>query len=592
MQSTDDNQDTTTVQRRTVLYRRVSSPEQVANYSMETQRDALTAYAHNQNFMIVMDYEDAGVSAWHDSLKYRPSLARLLADAASDVYDDVLVYDVERWSRSAQVGLTALSTLRENNKRIIFVTQPDMNPNTPEGKFWTTLGLAMAQYYSDRLSVRVTAGKAQRRKAGLYNGFLPFGAIKGRNGIPIPDMTRRRHNLTNYDGYIKILELAASGLTSRQIAETLNYLGYRTTGNRGRQLFTKDSVTAILNSKFYLGHLPDGRYGLGHSRRGTYTEGIIGVRAPFVDEILWANAQQALQANSTRKRGHPVEANSVHAYSLQGLLYCSHCGGKIHMHTTGAGVPRVYCYSRAQGSRPSCAQRGVALEVYEPQVENCLRLIAVPQTYQSAVKSFSDKDSDDIQGAQRQLRTLTASKKRLVKQYQHGDLSEKVYRREVETVDYKIGGLVTTDDERPARITRLATYLQDLSAAWRAADPAQQQRLASELFEQIYIEDGVIVGFLLRGHAESTCGDYFYKGPVLVDGKAIDLYLPADLPTPLQRIPPISNSIPDDKWPSIALRNESGVGLRTLAREFNTSHETIRQGLGKFRHNNTAHQAA
>src|SRR5436190_648021 len=65
---------------------------------------------------------------------------------------------------------------------------------------------------------------------------------------------------TNYEGLLLIFQRAANGYSCKQIAEEMNSFGYRTTGNRGSNLFTKDTVTVILRSRFYLGELPDGEY--------------------------------------------------------------------------------------------------------------------------------------------------------------------------------------------------------------------------------------------------------------------------------------------------------------------------------------------
>ncbi len=55
--------------------------------------------------------------------------------------------------------------------------------------------------------------------------------------------------------------LAAGGKTDREIARALNDAGYRTTGNRGANPFTKDTVRPMLQNRFYLGELPDGEGG-------------------------------------------------------------------------------------------------------------------------------------------------------------------------------------------------------------------------------------------------------------------------------------------------------------------------------------------
>ena len=55
-----------------------------------------------------------------------------------------------------------------------------------------------------------------------------------------------------YDGFRTMFELAAAGRTDKEIAAVMNAVGFRTTGNRGANPFTKDTVRVILQNRFYL----------------------------------------------------------------------------------------------------------------------------------------------------------------------------------------------------------------------------------------------------------------------------------------------------------------------------------------------------
>ena len=108
-------------------------------------------------------------------------------------------------------------------------------------------------------------GKTERKAQGLYNGLLPFGVTKGEDGLPVA-------NPETHPGLLLAFTLAAAGKTDREIAHALNDAGYRTTGNRGSNPFTKDTVRPMLQNRFYLGELPDGEGGW-----------IPGKHEPFID---------------------------------------------------------------------------------------------------------------------------------------------------------------------------------------------------------------------------------------------------------------------------------------------------------------------
>ena len=108
--------------------------------------------------------------------------------------------------------------------------------------------------YSDNLSEECKKGWSERKAQGLYCGLLPFGAMKGEDGVPVP-------HPDIYPGLVTAFELAAEGKSDREVAVALNGADYRTAGNQGNGLFSKDTVGGILTNRFYLGELPDGNGG-------------------------------------------------------------------------------------------------------------------------------------------------------------------------------------------------------------------------------------------------------------------------------------------------------------------------------------------
>ena len=86
-------------------------------------------------------------------------------------------------------------------------------------------------------------GLGERKAQGLYFGGLPFGAIKGGDGVPVADPS-------TFPGLVKVFELAAQGKTDIEIARALNADGYRTVGPRGNRSFALTSVRGIVKNKF------------------------------------------------------------------------------------------------------------------------------------------------------------------------------------------------------------------------------------------------------------------------------------------------------------------------------------------------------
>jgi site-specific DNA recombinase len=490
--------------KRAVGYLRVSSEEQVEGYSISAQERAYRQYCEAHCYTSIGEYRDEGKSARTDNIKRRPGFAQMLANAQEGLFDVIVVHKMDRFSRSMRVAVQAFEQLGKCNVGLISVSEPNLDYSTPQGKLFMHMLWALAQFYSDNLAQEVRKGKGERRQQGLYNGLLPFGVFKtNEDSIPQPDKRDLGlgNNRTNYDGLLMIFQMAADGETCKAIAQELNRLGYRTTGNRGNNLFTKDTVASILGSRFYLGELPDGEYGEGHSRRGSYTKGTRGKHEPVMPLELWEAAQKGKALNGTRT-GRPVTANKARVYSLSGLLTCSYCGGKLHIHTGPDGKVKPYCYRRAQGIANDCKQHLTFLTTYESQVEQYLSGISLPQDYQQMVLAAYEREDEQGAGFDKQRLDLENKLKRLKNLYTWGDLSPEKYRSQRDQLQSELAALPQPISSKGEAIERLASYLQNIGEAWRNANQEQRNRLGKTLFESIRIEDRTIKG--VTPHIEFT----------------------------------------------------------------------------------------
>src|SRR3712207_275573 len=155
------------------------------------------------------------------------------------------IYKLDRFSRNLRVTLETLERLQRWGVGFVSISE-QMDFTTPIGKVVLATLAAFAQFYSDNLAQEIKKGKAERKLQGLYNGVLPFGLKTNADGVPVPDPE-------TYPGLLLAFRLATEGKSDRAIAEALNAAGYRTTGNWGRNLFTKDTVCRMLQNRFYLG---------------------------------------------------------------------------------------------------------------------------------------------------------------------------------------------------------------------------------------------------------------------------------------------------------------------------------------------------
>jgi site-specific DNA recombinase len=452
---------------RATLYERVSSEEQVEGYFLDAQDRAGRLYCEAHNWEIANIYRDEGRSARTDDLTRRPEFQCMLADAEAGLIDVVVVHKLDRFARNLRVTLETLERLERWGVGFVSISE-QMDFTTPIGKvILSTLG-AFAQYYSDNLSTETKKGKAERKAQGLYNGLLPFGLKTNPDGIPVPDPEA-------YPGLLLAFRLAAEAKSDREVATALNAAGYRTTGNRGRNPFTKDTVCVLLQNQFYLGELPDGQGGW-----------VPGAHQPVLDAELFEQAQQARAANR-RVPGPKSVPPGKRTHSLSGLGSCAHCGSRLHVVMTDRhSKARIYCYASRQGQR--CGQRSVHLDVIESQLAMLLATFHLPDETVAEVVRLYERANDQRDDAERRRREIGARIERIAEMYKWGDITREAYRAEREQLEGELARLRTTTSQAEV-LAQAANFLKDLPAAWEAASSEQRNPLARLVFESIEIED-------------------------------------------------------------------------------------------------------
>src|SRR5262249_26084716 len=154
-------------------------------------------------------------------------------------YTHVVVHKLDRLGRN--VGLVS-SVLEElEGMGVVFVSVQDkVDASTAAGRLYIAIFISIAQWDSDKLSEETKKGKEGRKREGLYNGILPFGAMRGEgtHAAPLPDLRPLSligsdgvtRETTRHAGLLQALEWCAQGLSAREIAVKLNAVGYRTSG--------------------------------------------------------------------------------------------------------------------------------------------------------------------------------------------------------------------------------------------------------------------------------------------------------------------------------------------------------------------------
>ncbi|HEK9991829.1 TPA: recombinase family protein [Streptococcus equi subsp. zooepidemicus] len=146
------------------IYVRVSTTNQAEEgYSIEEQKDKLSSYCNIKDWSIYNIYTDGGFSGSNTA---RPALENLIKDAKKKKFDTVLVYKLDRLSRSQKDTLYLIEEVFIKNGIEFLSLQENFDTSTPFGKAMIGLLAVFAQLEREQIKERMQLGKLGRAKSG------------------------------------------------------------------------------------------------------------------------------------------------------------------------------------------------------------------------------------------------------------------------------------------------------------------------------------------------------------------------------------------------------------------------------------------
>jgi DNA invertase Pin-like site-specific DNA recombinase len=339
---------------RCAVYTRKSSEkglEQEFN-SLDAQREACEAYVASQRaegWLLLQDrYDDGGVSG---GTLERPALKRLIADIEAGMVDVVVVYKIDRLSRSLMDFAKLVEVFDAQDVTFVSVTQ-SFNTTTSMGRLTLNILLSFAQFEREVIGERIRDKFAASRARGMWmGGWAPLGYdIKDRKLIV---------NEPEAKTVRMIFERFARIGSATLLAKALANEGVRT--KRGT-LFDKGSLYKLIGNRVYLGQAV--HKGVAHP----------GEHEAIVLQVLWDRAHAAI-SESPRKRAAKARAQTPAL--LKGLLYGPTGAAMSPTHTRKGG--RLYRYYVSQSvlkqGRDACPIARVPAGEIEAAVIDQLRIL-------------------------------------------------------------------------------------------------------------------------------------------------------------------------------------------------------------------------
>jgi site-specific DNA recombinase len=294
--------------RRCAIYTRKSSEEGLEQdfNSLHAQREACEAFIKSQAGegwrLVKTAYDDGGLSG---GTMERPALKRLLADISQGSIDVVVVYKVDRLTRSLADFAKMVEVFDARGVSFVAVTQ-QFNTTTSMGRLTLNVLLSFAQFEREVTSERIRDKIAASKRKGMWMGGL----------VPIGYDVHERRLIVNQGEAETVREIFRRYLelgSVRLLMEDLNRRGIRSKvrlANNGRKsggnCFFRGALYVLLSNPIYLGEIRHD--GIRHP----------GLHEPIVDRELWDSTQLLLRSRAVR---HAPSARKSAATPLAGRLF-------------------------------------------------------------------------------------------------------------------------------------------------------------------------------------------------------------------------------------------------------------------------------
>jgi site-specific DNA recombinase len=480
---------------RCAIYTRKSTEEglQQEFNSLDAQRESAEAYIKSQaheGWQCLSDhYDDGGFTGGNMD---RPALKRLLADIQAGNIDCVLVYKVDRLSRSLLDFARMMETFEKHHVSFVSVTQ-QFNTASSMGRLMLNVLLSFAQFEREIISERTRDKIAAARRKGKWAGGMPL------LGYDIDVDSKKL--VVNEDEAARVRAIFDSYLSRQSlipVVQELDRRGWvnkrwttRKAGERGGKPFTKTSLHKLLTNITYIGKI---RYK--HEIHD-------GEHAAIVEPDTWQRVQILLQRNG--RTGGALMRNKYGSF-LKGLFRCVPCDCAMIPTFTGRSSGKRYRYYVCCGAQKrgwhTCPSKSVPAEQIERFIIDQIRCIGrdpaiLRETLAHAQKQASERIAtleSERRGLEREQSGWNKEVTKLAEQASVGHSHEAVLARLADLHD-RIGvgeRRLTEIREETAILGRDLVDEQEVSLAlagfdplWESLAPREQARLVGLLIQQV-----------------------------------------------------------------------------------------------------------
>jgi site-specific DNA recombinase len=361
------------------VYTRKSSEEGLEQdfNSLDAQREACEAFIISQKaqgWKSAGCYDDGGFSGGNVE---RPGLQRLLADIKLRRVKVVVVYKVDRLTRSLADFAKMVDLFDAHGVSFVSVTQ-QFNTTSSMGRLTLNVLLSFAQFEREVTGERIRDKIAASKRKGMWmGGFAPIGYVPHERTLAVDEPRAQRVR--------EIFQLYLELGCVRRLELELDARGWKTPERQGKRpgggrAFSRGYLYRLLSNRIYIGQIPH--------------KGVIhpGLHQAIVAQDVWQATRLRLEQNA---QGHSNRIRAAEPSLLAGLLLDEHGRRLNPSHAKKGGKRyRYYCTAaRAHDGAAMAAVRTPALELEKAVINELVGFLRDEQRLLAAVPQLNAVDT-------------------------------------------------------------------------------------------------------------------------------------------------------------------------------------------------------
>jgi site-specific DNA recombinase len=315
---------------RCAIYTRKSTEEGLdqAFNSLDAQREACAAYIRSQQHEgwkeLPSRYDDGGFSG---GTMNRPGMAALIEDIRAGRIDTVVVYKVDRLTRSLSDFARIVELFKSHDVSFVSVTQ-QFNTTTSMGRLTLNVLLSFAQFEREVTAERIRDKITASKKKGMWmGGAVPIGyRVEDRKLVIDPDAAKTVRNIFRLYLELDSVREVKAALDREGIVTAVRTS--RSGNTSGGTSFSRGHLYWLLRNPIYAGKIKH------------YDQNYEGEHEPIIDVDTWESAQKMLDSHAKQRRA-PVNIRSQ-SHLLRGQLF-DEAGEPLYA-TQASKQHRRYCY--------------------------------------------------------------------------------------------------------------------------------------------------------------------------------------------------------------------------------------------------------